>query len=247
MSPPPQPNAAGTPRVSVVMPAYNEAEAIASAIEEVRVEVLDRLPRAELIVVDDGSTDATGRIADGIAAHDPRIRVVHQPNAGHGGALMTGMDAASGAFLLLVDSDRQIALSAFPAAWAEVERGRDGVFGVRRRRHDPALRLQLTRWVRAAIRLLFGVRLHDANVPFKLLRREIWLDAKRAIPPGTLAPSLFLAVYALRRGRDIQEMDIEHRPRDTGEVSIQRLKLLTFCWRGLRQLVAFRRGLNDAG
>ena len=135
----------------------------------------------------------------------------------------------------------------FTIAWRHIANGCDGVFGVRRRRHDPALRLQLTKVIRRAIGLLFGVRLFDANVPYKLLKRSIWNEARRCIPVGTLAPSLFLAIFARTRGFNIVEVDVVHKERDTGEVSIRRLKLLKFCARGLRQMLAFRRCLSRVG
>jgi len=89
------------------------------------------------------------------------------------------------------------------------------------------------------------VRIFDANVPYKLLRRSIWTDASACIPPGTLAPSLFLALFAKLRGYDIVEMDIEHRPRATGAASIRRLRLLTFSAKAFAQLLAFRRCVSD--
>ena len=79
------------------------------------------------------------------------------------------------------------------------------MFGVRRRRHDPALRLYLTAGdSRSPCELLFGVQLYDANVPYKLLRKSIWDEARPLVPDGTLAPSLFLAIIAKRRGHDIR-------------------------------------------
>jgi glycosyltransferase involved in cell wall biosynthesis len=225
------------------MPAYNEEGAIADAVAEVQQNVLDRIPSAELIVVDDGSRDATGSILDGMASADPRVRVIHKPNAGHGPALITGLAAARGEFLFLLDSDRQIPLESFAALWAAVQSGHDGAFGVRRQRNDPELRLLLTRVVRFSIGMLFGVGITDANVPFKLFRRTIWLDARRHIPDETLAPSLFLAVYMARRGCDIVDVDVPHRERETGVVSIRRWKLLKFCWRAFRQMLSFRRSI----
>ena len=161
------------------------------------------------------------------------MRVIHQENRGHGGALMRALSEARGDHVLLIDSDRQIPLDAFPAAWVDVQKGRDCVFGVRRQRHDPALRLYLMRLVRMAIRVFFGVRIFDANVPFKLLRRSIWLEALPCIPEGTLAPSLFLAIFIKRKGYDVAEIDVTHRQRAAGEVSIRRLKLLTFSREGI--------------
>lgn len=238
------PGDASTVPLSVAMPVYNEEAAITEAVADVQRWVLDRVPGSELVVVNDGSRDGTGRLLDQVAARDSRIRVVHQANRGHGGALMTALSAAHGTYVFLIDSDRQIPLDEFPAAWAHVRNGRDAVFGVRRRRHDPAIRLQLTKFIRAMVGLLFNTRLYDANVPYKLLRRSIWEEVSGCIPGDTLAPSLFLGIFVTVRGFDIVYLDVIHRERDTGEVSIRRLKLLKFCAKGFRQLLSFRRCLQ---
>lgn len=230
--------------LSVVMPVYNEEAAIVLAVDDVQRHVLSNVPGAELIVVDDGSRDRTGAMLDESAARDPRIRVVHQANSGHGGAILAGLAATRGECVFLIDSDRQIPLDRFPEAWAAMASGRDAVFGVRRRRHDPALRLYLTRLIRKAIAVMFGVQLQDANVPYKLLRRSIWEAARPHIPDGTLAPSLFLAIVTSLRGHDILEIDVAHKERDTGEVSIRRMKLLKFCLRGFSQMLELRRRLS---
>lgn len=227
--------------LSVVMPVYNEEEAIVLAVDDVQRHVLAVVPGAELVVVDDGSRDRTGQLLDDIAVKDSRVRVIHQKNAGHGGAVMAALTAARGDYVFLIDSDRQIPLDDFGAAWREIGAGRDGVFGVRRRRYDPALRLYLTAIIRNAINMMFGVRLHDANVPYKLLRKSIWEEARPLVPDGTLAPSLFLAIITKLRGHDIAELDVMHKERDTGEVSIRRMKLLKFCARGLSQMLELRR------
>jgi dolichol-phosphate mannosyltransferase len=227
-------------QLSVVMPVYNEAEAIAAAVEEVQRLVLDLVPGSELVVVNDGSRDNTGALLDAAASRDPRIRVIHQKNGGHGAALLTGLRAASGEYLFLIDSDRQIPLDGFASAWHQVTNGRDAVFGVRRRRYDPALRLYITTLVRRSVNVLFRVKLYDANVPFKLFRRAIWNDARECVPDGTLAPSMFLAIVAKSRGYNILELDVTHKERNTGEVSLRRLKLLKFCAQGFSQMIALR-------
>jgi glycosyltransferase involved in cell wall biosynthesis len=232
--------------LAVIMPAYNEEDAIAEAVAEVQRHVLPRVDAA-LVVVDDGSRDGTGAILDRIASQDPRVRVIHQVNGGHGSALLTGLRETRSDFVLLLDSDRQIPLDDFPRWWQELAAGRDAVFGVRRLRHDPPIRLALTRVIRLAVRGLFGVRLADPNVPCKLFRRALWEEASPLIPPGTLAPSLFLAVFARARGWNVAEVDVHHRERATGEVSIKRWKLLRFCTDAFRQMLAFRRALRRDG
>ena len=227
--------------LSVVMPVYNEQDAIAAAVEDIQQSVLSRLPAAEVIVVNDGSRDRTGAILDGLAAREPRLRVIHQTNRGHGGALIAGLDAARGEYVFLIDSDRQIPLDDFDSSWSAIETGYDAVFGVRRRRHDPAIRLCLSTLVKFAVQTLFGARLEDPNVPYKVVKRAIWEEARPLIPDDTLAPSLFLAIVARRRNRHIREVEVVHRERGSGEVSIRRFKLLTFCLRGLSQMLTLRR------
>jgi glycosyltransferase involved in cell wall biosynthesis len=231
------------PILTVVMPAYNEEDAIADAVADIRRDVLDVIPNSEIIVVNDGSKDRTGQILDELAAADPRVRAVHRVNGGHGAAIVTGLDAATGKYVFLIDSDRQIPLTSFKSLWDAVQSGSDAAFGVRRERHDPKIRIFLTGVIRQALRLLFGVVLYDANVPYKLLRREDWLRAKPLIPEGTLAPSLFLAVWAKKNGLRISEIEVPHAERSTGEVSIKRWKLFRFCSIALGQLLEFRRRL----
>ena len=227
------------PTLTVVMPAYNEEGAIAAAVDEIRTEILESHAGSDLVVVDDGSRDSTGAILDGLAAGDPRIRVIHQPNGGHGAALRRALDAATGERILMVDSDRQIPMSAFAAVEAAGADGRP-VFGVRRHREDPAVRLALSALIRVVLRLVFRAPLRDSNCPFKLVPREVWAEARGPIGEGALAPSMMLAMWVARSGRPFAEVEVDHRPRLTGVVSIRRFRLVRFALRGFRQLLEFR-------
>lgn len=228
-------------QLSVIMPAYNEEGAIAAAVEEVQQHILNRVENSELIVVNDGSRDDTGTILDRLTEQDPRVRGHHKPNGGHGPALITGMELAEGEWFFLLDSDRQIPVEHFRELWAAVHNGQDAAFGVRLNRRDAAIRIVLTGFVRRTLGLLFGVALRDANIPFKLFRRSTWHQARAVIPEDTLAPSLFLAVFIQLQGLAIAAIPVGHKDRETGEVSIKRWRLFTFCWRGLQQLLKFRR------
>ena len=90
------------PLVSVVIPVYNGAAFVAQAIESVREQTY---PNVEVVVVDDGSTDELGVIADAFAAKDPRVRVIHKPNGGLSAARNSGIANARGAFLNFLDAD----------------------------------------------------------------------------------------------------------------------------------------------
>jgi glycosyltransferase involved in cell wall biosynthesis len=229
--------------LSIVMPAYNEEGAIQTAVTELIREVMTQIPDSELIVVNDGSRDRTGAILDEIVASEPRLKVLHQNNRGHGPSVTRGLELARGEYLFLIDSDRQIPIESFRPLW-QAAQGRDAAFGVRAQRNDPRLRLWLTRLVRRANRWLFGVELRDANVPFKIVKRQAWHNASAFIPADTLAPSLFLALFLKCRGYDVVEVEVPHKERATGVVSIRRWKLFKFCARAFGQLWSFRKALR---
>jgi glycosyltransferase involved in cell wall biosynthesis len=225
-------------RLSVIMPSFNEEGSIEAAVRDVQEHVFARVHDAELLVVD-SSRDRTRALLEQLAAEDPRVRVIEQPPLGHGPALRAGLDLARGEYVFLVDSDRQIPMEAFARLWQEVQ-GRDAAMGMRVQRNDPCLRLWLTALVRNTIGLVFGTRVYDANVPFKLVRRDVWLQAAPLVPPATLAPSLFLALFLRAGGFSVVALPTPHQERQTGVVSIRRWKLFKVCLQAFGELMAFR-------
>jgi glycosyltransferase involved in cell wall biosynthesis len=226
------------PTLSIVMPAYNKERSMALAVSDVQTYVLLLVADAELIVVDDGSSDGTGRVLDDLARSEHRLRVVHQANGGHGKALRTGMDIAAGQYVFLVDSDRQISLEAFADLWEQAQK-HDAAFGIPTRPTDTRIRFVLPRIIRYFACILFGT-LRDGNVPFKIIRRQVWVSARPWIPAGTLAPSLFLALYVRRRRLSLARVTVPHREHQTGPGSIRRWKLFKFYTKAFAQLLAYR-------
>lgn len=227
------------------MPAYNEAGAILGALDDVAAAVLAAVPDAEVVVVDDGSTDGTRALLEGRAAREPRLRVVSQANGGHGPALRRGLDEARGEALLLLDSDRQVGLEGFAAHWAMLREGDlVAVLGVRRPRHDPRHRLVISAAMRGLLVAAFGRAPRDAGVPYKLLRRAAWEEAAPLVPPGSFIPSVLTAVILLRRhpGR-VREVVVRHVARDTGATVLRARRLARFCARALAEVMGLRRAL----
>jgi glycosyltransferase involved in cell wall biosynthesis len=226
------------------MPAYNEEEGIEGAVQEVNDEILSLVPDANLVVIDDGSKDKTGEILDRMAAANPRIKVIHKPNSGHGPSLVVGLRAATGEFVFMVDSDRQIPLNCFPKLW-NYKQEYDAVFGIRRNRQDPAFRVFLSSVINCALRLLFGVTVVDANVPCKLLKKKIWdeLDAKVG-SDKIMAPSLLIAVFARKYGYKVIDVEVGHQARSFGVSTLKIMPLMRFCWKGFTQLLEYRGKLN---
>ena len=99
-------------RLSVIIPCYNVADTLQRCVQS----ILSQLPRdAEVILVDDGSTDATGLIAERISAENVAVRVFHKPNGGLSDARNYGIAKADGDYLMFVDSDDEVAPSTLPS------------------------------------------------------------------------------------------------------------------------------------
>ena len=234
--------------LSVVMPAYNEAAVVDQVVRDHLKTIVDAFPRgqAELIVVDDASTDETPAILDRLAAEDEAIRVIHLDcNGGHGPALIRAIDEAEGDWVLHVDSDGQTDPADFPALWA-ARSSADLVLGIRVERHDPRHRLLMTRVVRLVASLAAGRTLVDANIPFKLIRRSLWTDLRPDMSADTFAPSVLIAVGAVRWGRRIAEVPVTHRARPHGSSTLRPVKLGRILWRCGRELLGFRARLAGA-
>jgi dolichol-phosphate mannosyltransferase len=224
--------------LTVVVPVYNEAPSIDAVVRDA-VDVARDIAgdRAEVLVVDDGSTDATAAIVDALADELPELRVVHQSNAGHGPALLTGFDLAAGQWLGHIDSDDQIPAKELAGLWA----GRGDaalVLGVRVDRDDPRHRLVLSRQVRRLVSALAGRPVRDPNVPCKLFAAELWRETRPLLAHDTFAPSISLVLVAARRGRQITEVPVVHRARATGRSSLRPLRLAHAAASATRQTVA---------
>lgn len=238
-----KPAPAAAPKVSVVMPAYNEAANIEGAIGDVVEHVFRVTPDSEIVVVDDGSHDGTGAITAGLARTEPRIRVVVQSNAGHGPAVVRGIRESRGDWCLLLDSDRQIGLASFADTWRLAQR-HDAVLGVRRNRDDPRHRLVLSSVLRTVMALALGVRSSDPNVPYKLVRRDCALAAIGTMPERPRIPSVLLTLYLARRGHSTIEQPVAHFRRVAGESTLRVMRLARFCIAASGELVRFHRALG---
>ena len=230
--------------LSIVMPVYNEAGAIAEVVGELRRDVLARLDGAEIVMVDDGSTDASPEILDRLAAEHADVRVFHaERNQGHGPSLRRGFEESSGEWLFQMDSDGQQVPGEIWDLWALREQA-DVIVGVRRGRTEGRHRDFVSAAARWATRAAGAGRMRDVNVPFKLIRREVWDDLRDDIPPLPVAPSLLIAVGARVRGWRVTEVEISHLPRRAGDSTVDLRLLARLTTGALRELIGFRRRIT---
>ena len=204
--------------LSFFFPALNEEDNVAPIVEE----ALAVLPRfaddIEITVVDDGSTDRTGAIADELARKDPRVRVIHHgTRRGYGGAVRSGLVAATKPWVFFTDGDRQFALEDL-GRLVETAEGADAVVGYRIKRADPARRL-LVAWVyNHLIRLLFGGGWRDVDCAFKLFRRDVFarVPLERVRSNGAFfSPELLITLR--RAGVRVRQVGVRHFPRTAHE------------------------------
>lgn len=198
------------PEVSIVFPAYNEAENIASVVDDF-ARVLSGIA-AELIVVNDGSSDDTQRVLNSLPL--PNLRVIeHATNLGYGAALRSGFKAALGQWTFFTDSDRQFRSQDFLRLW-EKRMEADVILGVRSHRQDPSFR-RLNAWLWGQyIKRVFSVDVRDVNCAFKLLPTSE-LQSFHLQSAGA-----FINAEMLSHFHDAQctwlEVSVQHHPREIG-------------------------------
>lgn len=88
------------------------------------------------------------------------------------------------------------------------------------------------------------MHLRDANAPFKLIRRKVWTDIKPFLPQLPNSPSIMIGVFIGKKGYSYQEVEIIHRGRQTGEVSIKKWKLARYCMRTYSELIDLNKQLR---
>src|SRR5262245_43701032 len=150
------------PGLSVFFPALNDSGTIASMVIRAVQAASSLTPDYEVIVVNDGSTDATAQIADELARTYPRVLVVHHPqNRGYGGALQTGFRTATKDLIFYTDGDAQYDPSEMALLWERMAPGVDLVNGYKIDRSDPLHRVIIGRLYHYIVTILFGLKVRD--------------------------------------------------------------------------------------
>lgn len=217
--------------VSVFLPCHNEEGNVERVIAALEFELPKIAARHEVVVVDDGSRDRTGEIADRLAAANPRLKVVHHPvNRGYGAAVISGIRACDQPWAVLCDGDGQFEASDIARLAAKVPEY-DVVVGRRAHRADSLMRRVNGHAWTLLIRLLLGIRIGDIDCGLKLFRRDLLeridLQARGAMISAELMTQL------AGQGARICEVDVRHLPRLAGEQSGASLKVIARAFKEL--------------
>jgi len=234
---------------AIVMPAYNEEECIEDVVQMWTSFLTQTFPDkpTKLIVINDGSKDQTKAILDKIAPQIENLLVVHQPNGGHGKAVVNGYRKAvelNAEYVFQTDSDDQFITQDVLKLWAKRNESAF-ILGYREIRFDAFARLIITRILKTTLFLVYGTYINDSNIPFRLIKGSYLKKLLAQLPnPEPFAPNIFLAVMAKKAGQKLFDMPITHKERLTGTVSILRWKLIKVCIQSFKELLRFRLDLN---
>jgi len=237
--------------ISVIFPAFNEEGNIQCTVETVLKVLPEVATRWEVIVVDDGSSDATALVCDRLKARYSEVEVIrHEQNRGYGAALKSGIMSAKYDLIFFSDSDGQFDFRELQQliCWSE---DYDIVAGYRAKRHDPLhRRINALGW-NVLVRLVLGIKIRDIDCAFKLFRRSVF-DHIQIRCVGAMVNTEILA-QATRLGMRIHQVKVNHFPRRYGKQSganprviIIAFRELSRLWRKLRRVKPDQAGLYSA-
>ncbi len=229
---------ASVPSISVFFPCYNEAENIAPLVDKT-LTILSKLTGDfESIIVDDGSTDGTGKVIDTLASDIDTIKAVHhEKNSGYGAALQSGFRAATKELVFYTDGDGQFDIAEMPKLLPMMKQY-DIVSCYRINRQEGLIRkINAWAWTKLVC-WMFGMKIKDIDCGFKLFKRRIF-DNIEIRSTGALIDAEILA-RATRKGYTVTQAGVHHYPRKTGEQSGANLSVI---FRAFKELLKLRKDI----
>jgi glycosyltransferase involved in cell wall biosynthesis len=226
--------------LTIFFPCYDEEEnvqkAAAAAVEAAQLVTDD----FEVVIVNDGSKDKTGQIADEVAAQNSHVRVIHHPqNRGYGVALQSGYNGATKDAIFYTDGDLQFDIKEITKLWPLLD-DYEVVTGYRLKRMDSFIRKANSFGWTTLTRVLFRLPVRDVNCAFKLFRREVVAGLKLESEGALIDAEVF--AKAKKAGYRITEVGVHHYPRQFGsQTGANPLVILLAFWELLKLWWKLRR------
>lgn len=207
----------GIQRLSVFFPVVNEEGNLENTVKKA-VKVLENLKlKYEILIIDDGSVDKTGEIAEKLAKENSLIRVkYHEGNYGYGEALKTGFYNSKYEFIVYTDGDGQFEFSEVDKFIEKIV-NYDLIIGFRIKRKDNFIRTLFARGWAFALFLFFGLNLKDVDCGFKMVRKKVLDTIPRLASTRGGMINAELAIKAKKFGFKITQIGVAHYPRVTGK------------------------------
>ena len=227
--------------VAVVIPVFNEEKLIGECINE-WLNILDSVNlNYEILIIDDGSSDATISIVERYGDNQ-NVQVIIKQNEGHGPTILAGYKRAVGIaeWVFQADSDNEISPNQFSALWSR-RQGQDAVIAWRQGRNQTTVRRLVTFFARVTTKVLFRCHLRDVNIPFRLIRSETLAILLEKIPSDTFAPNIALSGALSLMNYQVEEYPVVFNERIVGESSLSNLGAVRKGGRALLELIKISR------
>ncbi len=201
-----------SPDLTLLLPCYNEADSVEKVLREWIDCLAPQVPSFEIVAINDGSNDGTGRVLDNLRKEFKTLRVIHQLNLGTSHAIRRGIEAARGNYLAVIEGEGRYEPSDFFRMW-DLRLAHLAVLGTRSHRLERFFHRALSQIQAWLVSWFFGVHLKDISTPFRLIKRSAALEAIAGVPiehvPVELAVPLFLA---RQRPEYVAEVPVPHQP-----------------------------------
>jgi glycosyltransferase involved in cell wall biosynthesis len=204
--------------ISLVIPVYNEEENIRKAVQEGLALLPQLAADYEIIIVESGSTDNTGAVTDRLANEDKRVKVIHQgAKLGLGSALKEGFKNARYESIFYIDGDNPFRMSEFARGFPLLQEA-DIVCGYRTNRQETFVRALYSKIFNLLMRILFGVKVRDTQIGFKLLRKSVFERVN--LTTDSMFIDAELLIKAQKAGYRITELGVEYLVKPSGKSSV---------------------------
>jgi len=209
-----------TNSISIILPALNEEGNIEAAIQDIQSYFHSREEKYELIVIDDGSTDSTGEIAERLAKENGSVRVIHHSiNKGYGSALKEGFESSKYKYVFFTDSDRQFDIKGLDILLPLIKTDAvEIIIGYRLKRKDPFIRRFLSWGYNSLVGYLFDLNVKDIDCAFKIFRKDIFSKIK--IESKDFFVNTEILAKARYYGFNVLEVGVPHFPRTAGKTTV---------------------------
>lgn len=236
-------------KLYIIIPAYNESKNIEKLINDWYpiIENHNGGGESRLVVIDDGSKDNTYELLCELAKSRPLMKPITKQNSGHGPTVLYGYRYAieKGAdYIFQTDSDGQTNPDEFESFWQE-KNNFDVIIGNRVVRGDGKSRKFVENTVCFLLRLIFGVKVKDANAPFRLMKTELVAKYINKLPKDFNIPNIIFTTYFVYHHEKVKFIPITFKPRQGGTNSINIKKIIKIGWKAIGDFVQIKKHIDD--
>lgn len=233
-------------KLYIIIPAYNEEENIEEVVKQWHEVVANVGPESRLVVIDDGSKDATYEKLKNLKESFAQLEPITKSNSGHGATVLFGYNYAlqeKADYIFQTDSDGQTVPDEFYQFW-EQRNEYSALIGYRNHRKDGFSRVVVTKTLKFVLWCIFGLKITDANTPFRLMSREVLEKYINKIPKDFNLSNVMLTVCLVKYKENIKFIPITFKPRQGGVNSINLRKIFKIGKQAVKDFRCIKKSLK---